>query len=65
MPTPRVTCKIYLSSGTALLFLLVNIRYLDNCDGGDLMIEIKAGPGNSGGCITVVVDPLQFLLLPS
>ena len=47
------------SNGTAHLFLLVNDGYLDNRDGGDLMTEVKVESSHSGGCITVVADPLH------
>ena len=46
--------------GTAHSFLLVSDGYINNCDGGNLMTEVKVGSGHGGGCITVVADLLQL-----
>ena len=51
-------------NGTAHSFLLADDRYLGNCDGDDLMVEIWVGLGNGGGCIIVVADPLHSLPFP-
>ena len=49
-----------LSKGTAHSFLLVSDGYLDNHDSGGLVTEVKMDSSLSGGCITIVADPLHM-----
>ena len=45
--------------GSAHSFLLVSDGYVDNCDSGNLITDVKVGSDRGDGCITVVADPLQ------